>query len=108
MPTNTQVLLASRPTGFPDESNFTIVDAPLPAPAGGEVLVRNHWLSLDPYMRGRMYDGRSYAPPARIGEVMVGATVGEIIESNHPKFTIGDFVVGQLGWQLYARSIGEG
>ena len=105
---NTQVLLASRPTGWVEESNFTIVETPIPAPAAGEVLVRNHWLSLDPYMRGRMNEGKSYAPRVEIGHVMEGGTVGEVIESSHPRFAAGDFVVGRLGWQSHARSNGEG
>ena len=81
---NRQVLLASRPQGAVSEANFSIVDAPLPAPAEGEVLVRNDWLSLDPYMRGRMNDVKSYVPPVQIGEVMVGQTVGTVIDSKDP------------------------
>jgi NADPH-dependent curcumin reductase CurA len=71
------------------------------------VLVKNHWLSLDPYMRGRMNDVKSYSPPVKIGEVMVGGTVGEVLESNHPKFKSGDFVVGRVGWQLYGVADAE-
>ena len=107
MPNNMQVLLASRPTGWVQESNFNIVETPIPKPGPGEVLVKNHWLSLDPYMRGRMNDVKSYVPPVNIGEVMVGGTVGEVLESNHPKFKPGDFVVGRVGWQLYGVSDAE-
>ena len=107
MPINMQVLLASRPTGWVQESNFNIVETPVPKPGPGEVLVKNHWLSLDPYMRGRMNDVKSYTPPVQIGEVMVGGTVGEVLESNHPKFKPGDFVVGRVGWQLYGVSDAE-
>lgn len=78
MPTNTQVLLANRPTGWVQESNFSIVETPIPKPGPGQILVRNDWLSLDPYMRGRMNDVKSYSPPVQIGEVMAGGTVGEV------------------------------
>jgi len=108
MTMNTQVLLASRPTGWVEESNFNIVETPIPKPGPGELLVKNHWLSLDPYMRGRMSDAKSYATPVQIGAVMVGGTVGEVAESNNPRFKPGDFVVGSLGWQSYAVSGGEG
>jgi NADPH-dependent curcumin reductase CurA len=99
--TNRQVLLASRPQGRVSEDNFRIVEAPLRRPEQGEVLVKNEWLSLDPYMRGRMNDVKSYVPPAQIGEVMVGQTVGSVIESRDPNFSAGDKVLTQLGWQLY-------
>ena len=108
MATNLQVQLASRPTGWVEESNFRIVESPVPKPGPGQLLVKNLWLSLDPYMRGRMSDAKSYATPVQIGEVMVGGVVGEVVESNHPKFKAGDYVVGPLGWQLYAVSNGEG
>jgi NADPH-dependent curcumin reductase CurA len=104
---NLQVLLASRPTGWPDESNFRIVESDVPECRAGQVLVRNHWLSLDPYMRGRMNAGKSYAAPVEIGAVMTGGTVGEVLESKHPRFKAGEFVVGRLGWQLFALSSGE-
>ncbi|MBX3223381.1 MAG: NADP-dependent oxidoreductase [Labilithrix sp.] len=107
MPTNTQVRLVSRPTGFPDASNFEIVrDAPLPEVKDGEVLVRNQFLSLDPYMRGRMNEGRSYAPPVALGDVMVGGTAGEVVLSKTPAFAVGDKVVGALGWQEYGVANG--
>ena len=108
MPTNTQVLLASRPTGWVQESNFSIVATPIPKPGPGQILVRNDWLSLDPYMRGRMNDVKSYSPPVQIGEVMVGGTVGEVLDSSHPKFKPGDYVVGRVGWQLYGLAEAEG
>jgi len=98
---NRQVLLASRPEGWVREENFRIIDAPMPEPAEGEVLVRNLWLSLDPYMRGRMNEGRSYAKPQELNEVMVGGTAGEVVASRHPGFAPGDAVVGYLGWQNY-------
>ncbi|HEX8011784.1 MAG TPA: NADP-dependent oxidoreductase [Casimicrobiaceae bacterium] len=99
--TNRQVILASRPQGPVTEDNFRIVDAPVPRPRAGEVLVRNQWLSLDPYMRGRMNEAKSYVPPVQLGEVMVGQTVGAVIESHDPRFHPGDPVLSSLGWQLY-------
>ncbi|HEX9433540.1 MAG TPA: NADP-dependent oxidoreductase [Burkholderiales bacterium] len=98
---NRRVLLASRPVGAVAESNFRIEESPLPRPGEGEVLVKNLWLSLDPYMRGRMSEAKSYAKGVDIGEVMCGQTVGEVIESRHPQFKPGDKVLTQLGWQLY-------
>ena len=95
-----QVLLASRPSGLVEESNFRIVETDVPTPGPGEVLVKNLWLSLDPYMRGRMNAVKSYTNYVEIGEVMTGGTVGQIVASNHPKFKPGDSVVGSLGWQL--------
>lgn len=97
---NRQVLLASRPQGWVVEDDFRIVEVPAGEPGPGEVLVRNEWLSLDPYMRGRMNDAKSYARPVGIGEVMVGQTVGAVVESRDPRFTPGDRVLTQLGWQL--------
>jgi NADPH-dependent curcumin reductase CurA len=99
---NTQVLLASRPAGEATVDNFRLVQTPVPALADGQVLVRHHYLSLDPYMRMRMNDGKSYAAPQAIGAVMVGGTVGEVIESRNPAFAAGDHVVGGGGWQQYA------
>src|SRR5437870_10600364 len=98
---NRRVVLASRPQGAVSEDNFRIESAPLPRCGDGEVLVRNLWLSLDPYMRGRMSDAKSYVKGVEIGEVMVGQTVGEVLESRHPKLKVGDQVLTQLGWQLY-------
>ena len=99
---NRQVLLVHRPSGEVREEDFRIVDAPIPAPNDGEALVRNRFLSLDPYMRMRMSDLPSYAPKVELGEVMVGGTVGEIIESRSPHLAVGDLVTGSLGWQVYA------
>jgi NADPH-dependent curcumin reductase CurA len=98
---NKQVLLASRPKGAVTEDNFRFVEVPVGKPGAGEVLVRNEWLSLDPYMRGRMSDAKSYAKSAEIGEVMVGQTVGEVVDSRDPNFKAGDKVLTPLGWQLY-------
>jgi NADPH-dependent curcumin reductase len=99
--TNKRIVLASRPVGPVSEANFRLEETPLPKPADGEVVVRNLWLSLDPYMRGRMSDAKSYVKGVEIGEVMVGQTVGEVVESRHPKLKLGDNVLTQLGWQLY-------
>jgi NADPH-dependent curcumin reductase CurA len=104
--TNTQVRLASRPKGTPDESNFRITEEPLRELNEGEVLVRNHFLSLDPYMRGRMNEGGSYAASVAVGDVMVGGTAGEVVESKNPAFALGDKVVGAAGWQEYGLSDG--
>src|SRR3989442_2023837 len=98
---NRRVVLASRPTGSVTEGNFQLEKLPIPKPAEGEVLVRNLWLSLDPYMRGRMSDAKSYVKGVEIGELMVGQTVGEVLESRHPQLKVGDSVLSQPGWQLY-------
>jgi len=99
--TNRQIHLASRPDGEPTAANFRTVDAPLPALGDNQVLVRNHYLSLDPYMRGRMNDAKSYAVPQELDKVMGGGTVGEVVESKHPNYKPGDKVVGMGGWQQY-------
>ena len=99
--TNQQWLLASRPTGEPSASNFKLVQTAVPELADGQVLVRHHYMSLDPYMRGRMNDGKSYAVPQALNEVMGGGTVGEVVASRHPKFVAGDSVLGMGGWQQY-------
>jgi hypothetical protein len=104
---NRQVVLASRPQGAVVASNLRIVDAETPAPGEGEVLVRNDWLSLDPYMRGRMSEAKSYATPVAIGGLMVGQTVGEVIESRDPRFKPGDSVLTSLGWQLNGVARGD-
>src|SRR5688572_29828175 len=101
---NKRVLLASRPAGWVSEDNFKIESAPVPTPAEGEVLVKNLWLSLDPYMRGRMSEAKSYVKGVDIGEVMVGQTVGEVLESRNEKLKKGDHVLTQLGWQLYGTT----
>jgi NADPH-dependent curcumin reductase CurA len=104
MQKNRRVILASRPSGWVSEDNFRIEEAPIPQPGEGEVLVKNLWLSLDPYMRGRMSDAKSYAKGVDIGEVMVGQTVGEVVESRNEKLKKGDHVLTQLGWQLYGTT----
>ncbi|MEP7056854.1 MAG: NADP-dependent oxidoreductase [Caldimonas sp.] len=98
---NRQIHLASRPDGEPTAANFRFVEAPLAAPGDGQVLVRNHFLSLDPYMRGRMNDAKSYAVPQPLDAVMGGGTAGEVVESRHPNYKAGDKVVGMGGWQQY-------
>lgn len=102
MPTNRQILLDNRPEGEASVSNFKLVSVQTPALQDGQVLVRHHYLSLDPYMRGRMNEGKSYAQPQPLGEVMIGGTVGEVVESRSPKFAVGDKVVGMGGWQEYS------
>jgi len=105
---NKRVLLASRPSGWVSEDNFRIESVPVPQPRDGEVLVKNAYLSLDPYMRGRMNEGKSYAAKQELGEVMIGGTVGEVVESRNPRFAKGDQVLGMLGWQQYGVSDGKG
>ena len=100
--TNRQILLASRPKGEPSAENFKLVETPVAPLADGQVLVRHHFLSLDPYMRGRMSDAKSYAAPQPLDQVMIGGTAGEVVESKNPHFKAGDKVVGMGGWQEYA------
>lgn len=102
MPANQQILLDNRPTGEASVSNFKLTKADTPELADGQVLVLHHFLSLDPYMRGRMNDSKGYTAPQALGEVMIGGTVGEVIESRSPKFAVGDKVVGMGGWQQYS------
>jgi NADPH-dependent curcumin reductase len=102
MTTNQQIILDSRPQGEASESNFKLRSTETPELQEGQVLVRNHYLSLDPYMRGRMNDGKSYAQPQALGEVMGGGTAGEVVASRSPKFAIGDKVTGMGGWQEYS------
>jgi NADPH-dependent curcumin reductase CurA len=102
MTVNRQFLLVSRPEGEPEPGNFRLVEAEVPPLAEGQVLVRHHYLSLDPYMRGRMSEAKSYAPPQPLNEVMIGGTAGEVVESRHPDFRPGDSVVGMGGWQEYS------
>jgi NADPH:quinone reductase len=104
---NRQITLASRPVGLPKVSDFQLTYSPLPSLGAGEVLVRSIYLSLDPYMRGRMSDAESYARPLAIGEVMVGGAVGSVVESRDPGFEPGDTVTGMLGWQEYAAAQGS-
>ncbi len=105
---NKRVVLASRPSGWVAEQNFRIENVPVPKPKDGEVLVKNLWLSLDPYMRGRMNDAKSYAAKQELDEVMVGQTVGEVLESKNEKYKKGDHVLTQLGWQQYGVSDAKG
>ena len=102
MPVNQQILLDNRPQGEATVGNFKLVSTPTPALQDGQVLVRHHFLSLDPYMRGRMNDSKSYAASQPLGEVMIGGTVGEVVESRNAKYTVGDRVVGMGGWQEYS------
>ncbi|WP_457280863.1 NADP-dependent oxidoreductase [Polaromonas sp. P5_D5] len=102
MPINQQILLDNRPTGEAVASNFMLVSSDTPPLQDGQVLVRHHYLSLDPYMRGRMSDAKSYAAPHPLGQVMLGGTAGEVVESRSPKFQPGDKVVGMGGWQEYS------
>ena len=105
---NRQILLARRPKGFPQDSDFELVETPLGEPAEGEFLAQSLFLSVDPYMRGRMNDAASYAEPVGIGEVMVGQVVARVVKSNHPKFSEGSIVAGMFGWQQYTISDGSG
>jgi hypothetical protein len=105
---NRQIVLAARPEGLPKESDFRLIDTATPEPADGQFLIRTNYLSVDPYMRGRISEVKSYAEPVGIGEVMVGGTVGTVQESRHPSYRLGDVVVGYWGWQEYALSDGQG
>jgi len=106
MPTNRRVTLAARPDGLPKESDFALDQVDVPGPKSGEVLVRIHAVSVDPYQRGRMSEARSYAKPLQLGDVITSQSVGEVMESNDGRFSPGDLVVGQLGWQEYAVARG--
>src|SRR5437868_9368703 len=103
-----RIVLASRPVGEPKASDFRIENCPIPTPGPGQALLRTIWLSLDPYMRGRMSDAPSYAAPVPIGGVMEGGTVSEVIASNNPAFAKGDVVLSRAGWQTHALSDGQG
>jgi hypothetical protein len=102
MKLNQQIVLDSRPQGEVNPGNFKLISTPIEALQDGQVLVRHHYLSLDPYMRGRMDETKSYAQPQPLGQVMIGGTVGEVVESRHPKFPVGNKVVGMGGWQEYS------
>ena len=99
---NRQILLASRPNGLPKETDFQIEETAIPRPSDGQCLIRSLYMSVDPYMRGRMRERKSYAPPVGLGEVMVGGAVGEVLESRGTPFRSGDIVVGGFGWREYA------
>ena len=105
---NRQWVLASRPDGRAEESNFRLIDAPVPGIEDGQALIKVHYLSLDPYMRGRMDDVKSYAPPQKLDEVMVGGTVGEVVDSKSDRLRRGEMVVGMGGWQEYFVSDAAG
>jgi NADPH-dependent curcumin reductase CurA len=100
--TNTRILLRSRPVGEPTPDDFELAHEPAASPGEGEVLVRTHYLSLDPYMRGRMSAAKSYAAPTELGAVLPGGTVGEVVESRDPSLSPGDLVLAGGGWQAYA------
>ena len=102
MPQNPQIHLVSRPTGEPTADNFKLVNLDTPALQDKQVLVKHAFISLDPYMRGRMNDTKSYTLPQPLNSVMIGGTVGEVVESRHPNFAAGDKVVGMGGWQTYS------
>jgi NADPH-dependent curcumin reductase CurA len=108
MQVNKRIVLASRPQGAPAHDNFRLEEVPLEPLQDGQVRVRNLWLSLDPYMRGRMDEAKSYAQPQPLGETMIGGTVGEVVESRSPRFAVGDKVLGMFGWQLFGTSDGTG
>jgi NADPH:quinone reductase len=99
---NRRITLAARPVGLPQESDFALDEVDVGSPEVGEVLVRVLWVSVDPYQRGRMSEARSYAPSLQIGDVITSQSIGKVAESNDPRFSVGDLVVGQLGWQEYA------
>src|SRR5882724_5151652 len=103
---NRQIVLRRRPVGMPKPADFDLVEAPRPAPKDGEVLTRTIYLSLDPYMRGRISGAKSYAASVELGQVIVGATVGEVLESKHPGLAKGDIVQGYAGWQSHAVAAG--
>lgn len=105
---NRQLVLAQRPKGEPDASTLKLVESPLPVPGDHQMLLRTQYLSLDPYMRGRMSDAPSYAAPVELGGVMVGGTVAQVVSSNLAGFTPGDWVLSYNGWQDYAVSDGKG
>lgn len=107
-PVNRQITLASRPVGAPTPANFATVETTVPQPGEGELLLRNLYLSLDPYMRGRMSDAESYAAPMAVGDVMVGGTVARVAASEHADYRVGDLVLAYGGWQDYALSDGSG
>ena len=106
--TNRQIKLASRPQGEPKAENFDLVTSDIPSPNDNEMLLRTVYLSLDPYMRGRMSDAKSYADPLAVGDVIMGGTVAQVVESNIDKFAVGDLVISNSGWQDYSVSNGEG
>ena len=107
-PMNRRIVMARRPAGTPAPEDFRLDTQAMPSPADGQVLLRTLYLSLDPYMRGRMSDAASYAKPLEVGDVMLGGTVCRVAESRHPDFAAGDLVLAASGWQDYALSSGKG
>ena len=105
---NRQILLASRPNGAPQLDNFALIETEIGAPQEGQFLVQTEYLSLDPYMRARMYEGENYARNVPLGAVMIGTTVARVIESQHSNYAKGDYVMSPHGWQEFALSNGEG
>ena len=105
---NQRIVLASRPKGQPSKENFRLEQTEIPEPGDGEVLLQTVYLSLDPYMRGRMSAAKSYAKPVELGQVMVGSTVNRVVTSKHPDYAEGDVVLGNSGWQQYSLARGEG
>lgn len=105
---NRQILLAARPVGAPKPSDFKLDEGPIAEPAPGQILVRNIYMSVDPYMRGRMVDRKSYTPPFQVGQPLDGRAIGQVVTSTHPKFAAGDYVASMLGWREYFVSSGEG
>ncbi|HEY9404233.1 MAG TPA: NADP-dependent oxidoreductase [Pyrinomonadaceae bacterium] len=103
---NKKIILAARPSGLPTVDNFRIVEAEMPRPAAGEVLLKTLYLSVDPYMRGRMNEGKSYVAPFELNEVVTGGVVSEVVESRSENFQAGDIVAGFLGWELYSVAAG--
>ena len=103
---NHEIRLKSRPDGMPTPANFELVETPVPTAGAGQVLVRNSYMSVDPYMRGRMVDRVSYSPPFQIGETLTGGAVGQVVASNNPGFKAGDFVSNFSGWREWFVSSG--
>ena len=104
---NRQITLASRPVGYPKESDFNLVEVPIPTPEDGEVLVKTIYLSVDPYMRGRINAAKSYAANVEIDEIMVGSVIAQVVESKHPNVEVGDIVNAGIGWQEYGTAAGD-
>jgi len=107
-PVNRQIVLAARPAGMPKPADFRLETTPVPEPGPGQILVRNIWMSVDPYMRGRMSDRKSYAPSFEVGKAMEGRAIGRVVKSRHPAFEEGAAVSSMLGWREYFVSNGEG
>ncbi len=105
---NRQILLAARPAGTPKATDFALEEGPIPEAGPGQILIRNIYMSVDPYMRGRMSDRKSYAPSFQVGRPMDGRAIGQVVASQHPGFAAGDYVASMHGWREYAVSNGEG